>query len=325
MTKDAEGRKTGVLLANLGTPDAPTPAALRRFLREFLWDRRVIELPRWKWWLILNLFVLPFRPRKSAALYERVWTPDGSPLLVVSRNLRTLLADRLPGTPVALGMRYGNPSIDSALAELEAQQCNRVVLLPLYPQYSASTTASTFDALFDAVKRRRVAPEIRTIAGYCDDHAYIDAVAASIREFWEQQGEPQRLLFSFHGIPQRYADNGDIYPKECERTAAAVASALHLPRDKWQLAYQSRFGREVWLQPYTDETLRCWGQEKLESVDVVCPGFAADCLETIDEIGRENREEFERAGGGRYRYIPALNDRSDHAVLLAGLVERSLV
>ncbi|MEE8105367.1 MAG: ferrochelatase [Planctomycetota bacterium] len=324
MTAEDGARKTGVLLANLGTPDAPTPDALRTFLREFLWDKRVIDLPRWKWWLILNLFVLPFRPKKSAALYERVWTPEGSPLLLYSLKLRALLADRLPRNPIALGMRYGTPTMESALAELESAGCKRVVLLPLYPQYSAATTASTFDAMFDAVKRRRVAPELRTIASYCDDPAYIDAVAASIRESWERHGEPQRLLFSFHGIPQRYADSGDIYPQECERTAAAVASALKLPDDKWRLAYQSRFGREVWLQPYTDETLRRWGAEKLESVDVVCPGFAADCLETIDEIGRENREEFEAAGGGRFRYIPALNDRKDHAAMLAGLIEREL-
>ncbi len=317
---------TGLLLTNLGTPDAPTTPALRRFLREFLSDPRVIELPRWKWLPILYLFVLTFRPGRSAALYRNVWTPDGSPLLVVTRRqaaaLQARFGDRIR---VAVGMRYGNPSIASALEELEEAGCRRILVLPLFPQYSASTTASTYDACFDALKAKRWMPEVRTIMSYHDEPAYLDAVAASIREFWRENGEPQKLLVSFHGIPLRYSRAGDPYRAHCEATGQALAQRLGLPDERWRLCFQSRFGKEEWLQPYTDETLRAWGQEKLKSVDTVCPGFSADCLETLDEMGRENREEFEKAGGGRYRYLPALNARPDHIDALARVVERNLL
>ena len=316
---------TGLLLTNLGTPDAPTTPALRRFLREFLSDPRVIELPRWKWLPILYLFVLTFRPGRSAALYRNVWTPDGSPLLVVTRRqaaaLQARFGDRIR---VAVGMRYGNPSIASALDELEEAGCRRILVLPLFPQYSASTTASTYDACFDALKAKRWMPEVRTIMSYHDEPAYLDAVAASIRERWQESGEPQKLLVSFHGIPLRYSQAGDPYRSHCEATGKALAQRLGLPDERWQLCFQSRFGTKEWLQPYTDETLRAWGGQKLESVDTVCPGFSADCLETLDEMGRENREEFEKAGGGRYRYLPALNARPDHIDALARVVERNL-
>jgi ferrochelatase len=316
---------TGLLLTNLGTPDAPTAPALRRYLREFLSDRRVIELPRWKWLPILHLFVLTFRPKKSAALYRNVWTPEGSPLLTVTKQQGAALQERFGDRlRVAVGMRYGNPSIASALDELEAAGCRRVLVLPLYPQYSASTTASTYDAVFDALKEKRWMPAVRTITSYHDEPAYLDALAASIREFWDKEGEPRRLLVSFHGIPLRYSEAGDPYRSHCETTGRALAARLGLPDERWRLCFQSRFGKEEWLQPYADETLRLWGQEKLESVDTVCPGFAADCLETLDEMGRENREEFEKAGGGRYRYLPALNARPDHIDALAEIVERNL-
>ena len=314
--------RAGLLLSNLGTPDAPTTPALRRYLREFLWDPRVIEVPRWKWWLILNLFVLTSRPSKSAAAYREVWTDDGSPLLAIGRRQQRLLADALD-VPVALGMRYGNPSIDSAIQELERQGCTRIVLLPLYPQYCAATTASTMDAFGDALRRRRVVPEVRTIMGYHDDEAYIGALVASIRETWADGEQPDRLLLSFHGIPKRYADAGDPYPQQCARTAELVAAGLGLETEQWSLSFQSRFGREEWLQPYTDETLKAWGKDGT-TVDVACPGFAADCLETIEEIGGENRGYFEAAGGGRYRYIAALNDRSDHIEALAAVARRAL-
>ena len=316
---------TGLLLTNLGTPDAPTTPALRRFLREFLSDPRVIELPRWKWLPILYLFVLTLRPGKSAALYKNIWTPEGSPLLTIPKQQaaaqQARFGDRIR---VAVGMRDGNPSIASALDELEEAGCRRVLVLPLFPQYSASTTASTYDACFDALKAKRWLPEVRTIMSYHDEPAYLDAVAASIREFWRENGEPQKLLVSFHGIPLRYSRAGDPYRAHCEATGQALAQRLGLPDERWRLCFQSRFGKEEWLQPYTDETLRAWGQEKLESVDTVCPGFSADCLETLDEMGRENREEFARAGGGRYRYLPALNARPDHIDALARVVERNL-
>lgn len=312
---------TGLLLANLGTPDAPTTPALRRFLREFLSDPRVIELPRWKWWPILNLFVLPTRPKRSAEAYRKVWTEEGSPLLAIGRRQAAGLRERL-GVPVALGMRYGNPSIASALEELRG--CGRVVVLPLYPQYSATTTASTFDAVTDALRRWRDIPELCSIRGYAEDPAYIRALAASVRELWERDGEPRKLLISFHGIPVRYARAGDPYPDECRRTAELLAAELGLDADRWLLAFQSRFGREEWVQPYTDETLEAWGAQGLESVDVICPGFAADCLETIEEIDAENRGYFTEAGGGRYRYVPALNERGDHLDALEGIARRYL-
>ena len=320
---------TGVLLTNLGTPDAPTPEALRRYLREFLSDPRVIELPRWKWWIILNLFVLPTRPRRSAEAYQRVWTEAGSPILLTSRAQAAGIAERLRArfaSPihVALGMRYGQPSIRHALDELREKGCRRILLLPLYPQYAGATTASTFDAVAGALQELRWIPELRTIHQYHDDPAYIRALAASVREAWDSDGPAQRLLMSFHGIPKRYFLAGDPYYCHCAKTARLLAEELDLAPEQWQLTFQSRFGREEWIQPYTDETLESWGREKLESVDVICPGFSADCLETIDEIDLENREVFEHAGGGRFRYIPALNERPDHLDALADLAARNL-
>ncbi|MGE3165727.1 MAG: ferrochelatase [Planctomycetota bacterium] len=317
----------GILLTNLGTPDAPTTPALRRYLREFLSDPRVIELPAWKWQPILNLFVLTRRPPRSAAAYRAVWTPAGSPLLVTARKqadaLRQTLVERY-GTPtrVALGMRYGNPSVGAALDELMLAGCRRVLLLPLYPQYSAATTASTVDALGAALARRRWIPEVRTVNQYLDEPLYIRALANSIRETWEKGGEPSRLLLSFHGIPERYFRSGDPYHCQCHKTARRVAEELGLSPDRYLVTFQSRFGREPWLQPYTDETLAAWGRERLDSVDVVCPGFSADCLETLEEINVENRKIFLDAGGGRFRYIPALNDRPDHIAALSAVIDR---
>jgi ferrochelatase len=326
---ETEVSATGVLLANLGTPDAPTPAALKRYLREFLSDPRVTELPKWKWWPILHGIVLPRRAPQSAAAYRRIWTDEGSPLLVLgreqARKLEHALQRRFLGPlHVALGMRYGNPPLERALQELETRSCRRILLLPLYPQYSASTTASTIDALAAAVLRRRRVPELRTVNEYHDAPEYLRALANSVREVWEREGEPRRLLISFHGIPMRYVAGGDPYPHQCRQTARRLAASLELADDRWAVAFQSRFGREEWLQPYTDERLRAWGGEKLESVDVICPGFAADCLETLEEIDRENREYFTEAGGGRYRYLPALNDRDDHVAALAAVAARHL-
>ncbi|MFZ5788553.1 MAG: ferrochelatase, partial [Acidobacteriota bacterium] len=319
----------GVLFANLGTPDAPTPAALRRYLREFLSDPRVIELPRPLWWLILNVFVLPNRPRRSARLYERIWTSEGSPLLAMARRQAAALETRLRrriASPlhVALGMRYGSPSIASALRELEARACRRILVFPAYPQYSATTTASTFDAVAAELSSWRWIPELRTVNGYHDDPGYVACLASSIREAWSTGGEPSRLMFSFHGLPRRYFDGGDPYFCLCQKTARLVVERLGLAEERSAVCFQSRFGREEWLRPYTDATLLEWAGRGLGRVDVVCPGFAADCLETLEEIAITNGELYRRAGGGAYRYLPALNDRADHVEALAGIAVRHL-
>jgi ferrochelatase len=332
---EVEGERIGILLSNLGTPDAPTPGALRRYLREFLLDPRVIELPRWLWWLILHLFVLPTRPRKSAALYRKVWTKEGSPLLVHTKRLAAALEVALAGESrgpaaggerisVRVGMRYGNPSLRAALRELTALGCRRILVLPLYPQYSAVTTGSTIDGTTAELRTWRWVPELRTVGWYYDDPAYIAALAESIQELWRREGEPDRLLFSFHGIPERYSKAGDPYGDHCKRTAALVATSLGLPSERWILAFQSLFGREEWLKPYSEATIRSLAQSGVRKLDIVCPGFAADCLETIEEMDEQNREVFEHAGGERYRYIPALNDRPAHVAMLARLVRRSI-
>jgi protoporphyrin/coproporphyrin ferrochelatase len=319
----------GVLLANLGTPDAADAPALRRYLREFLLDPRVIEMPRALWWIILHLFVLTRRPRHSAALYRKVWTAEGSPLLAISRRQAAALAavlGREVGTPlhVALGMRYGNPSVRSALRELAGKGCRRILVLPLYPQYAAVTTGSTFDAVAAELAGWRWVPEIRTIHHYHDDPAYLRALAASLREAWQEGGPPDKLLFSFHGIPQRYFEAGDPYFCECHKLARLTVAELGLPRERWEVSFQSLFGREEWLKPYTDRTIRALAAAGVRRLDVVCPGFSADCLETLEEIDEQNREIFLHAGGERYRYIPALNDRPDHVRALADLVLKNL-
>lgn len=319
--------RLGVLLLNLGTPDAPTAAAVRRYLAEFLWDPRVVEMPRPIWWLILHGVILRIRPARSAKAYRSVWTDQGSPLLSISRRQAERVAERLgeriPGAvQVELGMRYGNPSIASAIARLRAENCRRLLVVPLYPQYSATTTASTFDAVTRTLSRHRWVPELRFINQYHDEPGYIAALAASIREHWATQGEPERLLFSFHGIPKDYFVGGDPYHCQCHKTARLVAERLSLPAERWAVSFQSRVGTKEWLKPYTDETLKAWGGDKLGSVQVVTPGFSADCLETIEEIGVENRDYFQEAGGGRYSAIACLNARTDHIDVLTDLVLR---
>ena len=323
----------GVLLANLGTPEAPTAGALRPYLRQFLSDPRVIELPRVLWAVILNLFVLTTRPRASAKLYQKVWTDEGSPLLVIGKRQRDALRERLvarvggPPVHVALGMRYGQPSIAGALRELRDAGCRRILFFPLYPQYSATSTASTFDALAAELVTWRWIPELRTINGYHDEPAYVDALAASIREAWEREGrEPQQLLFSFHGIPRRYFESGDPYHCFCHKTARLVAERLGRGTDRYVVAFQSRFGREEWLKPYTDVTVRAMARAGVATLDVVSPAFSADCLETLEELAGLNRDFWVEAGGdpAGYRYLPCLNDRDDHLELLTGLVLRNL-
>lgn len=319
----------GVLVTNLGTPQAPTAAALRPYLKQFLWDPRVIELPRPLWWAILHFAVLVTRPRASAELYRKVWTAEGSPLLTLAKRQVAGLERRLAGRArqpirLALGMRYGRPSIAAALAELAAAGCRRILTLPLYPQYAAATTGSTFDAVFDELRTWRWVPELRTVATYHDEAGYIAALAASIDGLWRRDGAPDRLVMSFHGMPQRYFDAGDPYFCYCQKTARLTAEALGLPGEKLLVTFQSRFGSEPWLQPYTDETMKALPGRGVRSVDVVCPGFSADCLETLEEIDGLNRELFLHAGGERFRYVPCLNDRDDHLDFLAELVTRHL-
>lgn len=318
---------TGVLITNLGTPDAPTREALQRYLGEFLWDPRVVDTQRVLWWLILHGIILRIRPARSARSYQKVWTEQGSPLLAISKRqavaLQALLKTKFSGpVVVALGMRYGNPSISSALQQLHAANVRRLLVLPLYPQYAASTTASTFDAVAEVLKTWRWLPELRMINHYHDEPAYIDALAKSIQEFRQTHGASERLIFSFHGLPERYLLLGDPYHCECHKTARLAAERLQLPDDSWQVTFQSRFGREEWLKPYTDHTLKSWAKAGVKSVDVICPGFSADCLETLEEIAMENRDIFLNAGGQKYHYIPALNDRPDHIQMLIGLVEK---
>lgn len=317
----------GILLSNLGTPDTPDCPGLRRYLHEFLWDRRVVDVPRPIWWLILNLIILNFRSPRSAANYRKVWTDEGSPLLAIGRRQQKALQAKLdaahPGAfRVQLAMRYGNPSIAAGMQALREAGCDRVLVLPLYPQYSSSTTASTFDAVAAALKAGRDMPELRFVRQYYQDPAYIRALAASIREDIDENGQPDKLLFSFHGIPQRYHTTGDPYPDECRQTAALLAAELGIPGDAWMLTFQSRFGREPWMQPYTDKTLESLPAGGVKSVALACPGFSADCLETLEEIAMENRAVFLESGGRDYRYIPALNDRDDHMQALAGIVAR---
>jgi len=324
-----ETPEVGVLLANMGTPDAPTAKALRSYLHQFLRDPRVIELPRWRWLPILYLLVLTLRPRRSAALYSKVWTDEGSPLLVIGRRQAAALHEMLGGEDgrgphIALGMAYGAPSIATALAELRGKGCRKILVLPLYPQYSGTTTGATFDAVFAELRDWRWVPEVRTINAYHDDPGYIAAIANSVREVWDRDGKPERLLFSFHGIPLRYVTDGDPYHCQCHKTGRLVAEALGIGEDSYVVAFQSQFGREEWIKPTTDVTVRAMARAGIKSLDIVCPGFSADCLETLEEIDVENREFFENNGGERFRFIPCLNDRPDHIGALAGLVASHL-
>ncbi|MEQ1439879.1 ferrochelatase [Fontimonas sp. SYSU GA230001] len=316
---------TGVLLVNLGTPSAPTAPAIRRYLREFLADRRVVDLPRLLWWPILYGFILPLRPRRLAHAYGAIWTERGSPLLAIGRDQQQGLQQRLGHrATVALAMRYGEPSVTTALAGLQAQGVTRLLVLPLYPQYSATTTASVLDAVFDACRPLRAVPELRTVNDYHDDAGYIAALADSVRHHWATHGRGDHLLLSFHSIPQRYEDAGDPYGRHCRQTAQRLAQLLDLPADRWSLSFQSRVGRAQWLSPYTDEYVTALAGRGVRRLDVICPGFAADCLETLEEVALRYAADFRRAGGEVLRYIPALNAEPAHLDALAALVERHL-
>ncbi len=317
----------GILLANLGTPAAPTPPAVRRYLAEFLSDPRVIDKPRWLWLPVLHGVILNVRPKRSAHAYQQIWTPQGSPLLVISRRqaqaLQSALQQRYRAPiKVALGMRYGRPSIRSALEELRQAGLRRLLILPLYPQYSATTTASTFDAVAQVLHGWRWLPELRTINSYHDDPAYISALAASVRRHWEQHGRGQKLVMSFHGLPERYLRLGDPYHCFCQKTARLLSENLQLADGEWVITFQSRVGFERWLQPYTDKTLKQLAKQGIQRVDLICPGFSADCLETLEENSIRNREIFMKAGGKDFHYIPCLNDHADHIQMMLGLIER---
>ena len=313
-----------VLLVNLGTPDEPTPTAVRRYLKEFLWDKRVVDAPRWLWWLILNVIILRFRPKKVAKLYQSVWMQQGSPLMHYSKSLAEQLEAKLSeelGTPIPVitAMTYGNPSITAASKRLREQGIKRLIVLPMYPQFSASTTAASFDALARQLQPCPDVPEIVFIRDYHLHPGYIDALKQSVFEAQDSE-QAEKLIMSFHGIPQRYHEQGDPYPEECHATAKALANALKLSDDQWMVTFQSRFGREEWLQPYTDLTMETLPQQGTRKIQVICPGFAVDCLETLEEIEEQNQEIFTSAGGESFHYIPCLNDSPAHVRLSQHLV-----
>ncbi len=304
--------KVGILLVNLGTPEAPTAKALRPYLQQFLMDRRIVEIPRFIWCWILYCIVLVIRPKKSAEKYASIWSKEGSPLLVNAQKQAKLLQGFLglrikSPFAVELGMSYGNPSMKSAIEKLKAQHCDKILVFPLYPQYAASSTASALDAIWRVLLKMRNVPAIRTIRNYHDHPAYIKALASSITAYWTINGKPKKLIMSFHGVPKVHLTKGDPYHCQCHETGRLLAEALNLDKEEYAIAFQSRFGKQEWLKPYLASTLEALGKEKFNRVDVVCPGFSSDCLETLEEIAIEGKHIFQHAGGGDYHYIPALN------------------
>ena len=321
--------KTGILLVNLGTPDAPTAEAVRPYLKQFLSDPRVVEIPKAVWWLILNGVILNTRPKKSAAKYASVWMPEGSPLRVHTAKqtlmLQGYLSERTKAPFVVdYAMRYGNPSIPSVLRKLKEQNCQRILVVPMYPQYAASSTGTVFDIVFAELQQMRNAPALRTIKNFHDHPGYIKALANNINEYWMRNGRPEKLVMSFHGLPQFSLDKGDPYHCECHKTGRLLAYELGLKPEQYFVSFQSRFGKAEWIKPYTTSTLKELGKQKTKRVDVVCPGFVADCLETLEEIAMEGKEDFKHAGGGEYHYIPCLNERDDWMHALTDLVMDNL-
>jgi len=319
--------RIGVLVTNLGTPDAPTKQALRPYLKQFLSDPRVVEIPRLIWWFILNGVILNIRPSRSAKSYATVWTEEGSPLMTHTKHQGEAIREQFSGDDnvvVEFAMRYGEPSVATAIESFARQGVRKLVVLPLYPQYSASTSASTFDAIAADFTQRRWLPDLRFVSHYHDRPAYIAAVAGKIQKHWQDHEHAQLLIFSFHGVPKSYLDNGDPYHCECHKSARLIAEQLGLDINEYKVVFQSRFGRTEWLKPYCDETLKALPGEGIKSVQMVCPGFSSDCLETIEEIGVENRDYFLNAGGERYEYIPALNDDAEHIVMLTDLIRENM-
>lgn len=326
MSEHKDSHRFAVMLVNLGTPDEPTPAAVRRYLAEFLWDQRVVDAPRWLWWLILNGIILRFRPKRVAKLYASVWQKDGSPLMHYTRSLaeklEAQLSEELGQTvPVIPAMTYGNPSITAGSKRLRQEKIRKLIVVPLYPQFSATTTAAAFDALAKQLKPCPDVPEIFFVRDYHDHPAYIEALKQSVLKQTAEQEAVDELVMSFHGIPQRYHKQGDPYPLECQRTGKLLAEALALSDDQWRVTFQSRFGREEWLQPYTDETMESLPKAGTRKINVICPGFAVDCLETLEEIQVENKDLFLEAGGDFFDYIPCLNDSEEQVRLMNQLVK----
>jgi len=321
--------KVGVLLVNLGTPEAATVPAVRRYLREFLSDPRVVEIWPPLWWLILNLWVLRTRPKASAQRYAQIWTADGSPLKVhterQARMLRGYLGERVKAPLVVeYAMRYGHPSIPDVLGAMRRQNCDRILVVPLYPQYAASTTATALDAVGVAFAKMRNQPALRSVRHFHDDPGYIRALAQSVNDYWVKHGRPEVLVMSFHGLPRFTLDQGDPYHCECQKTARLLAAALNLTPEHCKVTFQSRFGRAKWLEPYTVNVMKELGAKKTARVDVMCPGFISDCLETLEEIALENKAVFLNAGGGEFHYIPCLNERNDWIHALADIVAANL-
>jgi len=317
--------RTAVVYANLGTPDAPTAPALRRYLAQFLGDHRVVEIPKPIWWLILHGIILRTRPAKSAAKYASVWTPEGSPLMVWTQKqaklLQGFLGERGHQVTVRHAMTYGNPALPAVLDQLKAEGHTRILLVPAYPQYSGTTTAALFDQVFAWGQRTRHLPELRFVNRFHDHAGYITALANSVRAHWQREGRPDQLVMSFHGVPERTLHLGDPYHCECHKTGRLLAEALGLTPTQYVVTFQSRFGKAKWLEPCTEPTLVALAQQGTKRVDVVCPGFPADCLETLEEINQEAREAFLHAGGERFGYIPCLNDSLDYIRALADLTE----
>jgi ferrochelatase len=322
--------KTAVLLINLGTPDAPTAKAVRPYLKEFLSDPRVVEIPRLPWWLILNGIILNTRPKKSAKKYASIWMSDSSPLKVyterktrqLQQHLQVLTGDS--ALVVDYAMRYGNPSVASVLNKLKVQNCQRILLLPLYPQYAASSSATALDAVFKELLQMRNMPAVRTIKHFHDDAGYIKSSAQNIRDYWMLHGRPEKLVMSFHGVPSYTLEKGDPYHCECLKSGRLIAEELKLNKEQYLISFQSRFGKTEWIKPYTTTTLQALGKLGTKRVDVVCPGFVADCLETLEEIAQEGKEDFQHAGGGEFHYIPCMNERPDWILALGDLVLRNL-
>lgn len=323
--------KTAILLINLGTPDAANSRAVRRYLKEFLSDPRVVEIPRAIWWLILNVVVLNARPKKSAEKYAAIWEPNGSPLKTHTERqaklLRGFLGNAGHQVIVEYAMRYGHPSIAETLDRLKSADCKRILMLPLYPQYSSSTTATALDVAFTWLRKLRNQPEIRTVRSFADDPGYIEALANSVRKHWMAHGRPTnsyRLIMSFHGVPRYTLEKGDPYHCECHKTSRLLAESLNLRADEYQICFQSRFGRTEWLKPYTAQTLGELGRSGIQRVDVICPGFTADCLETLEEIAIEGKATFLLAGGREFQYIPCLNEQENWIHALAAVATTHL-
>ena len=319
-----------IVLVNLGTPDEPSRKAVRRYLKQFLSDPRVVEIPSKVWWFILNFFILPFRSGKSAAKYRTIWTREGSPLKVFTAKQATLLGKQLAereheNVKVVMAMRYGSPSLPEVLDGLKAEHVERIVVLPAYPQYSGTTTASVWDAVYAYFGKIRNVPELRLVKHYHDHEGYIEALRERVESYWEAHGRGQKLVMSFHGVPKRTLLLGDPYFCECHKTARLLAVALGMGADEYVVTFQSRFGKAEWLQPYTAPTVQELARQGLERIDVICPGFTSDCLETLEEINMEVRHDFEAAGGKEFHYIPCLNDSPAWITGLAEIAEQHLI